>query len=111
VPTLGQRIAPAELAKGAAPFAAIRDALGDRIEVALEGHSCWSLPAAIAIARELEPLRPMWLEDLLPVGNVEAWTALRRATTIPILGSERAFGRYAIAPFLQHDAVDIVKQD
>lgn len=111
VPTLGQRIAPADLAKGAAPFAAIRDALGDRIEIALEGHSCWSLPAAIAIARELEPLRPMWLEDLLPVGNVEAWAALRRATTIPVLGSERAFGRYAIAPFLQHDAVDIVKQD
>lgn len=111
VPTLGQRIGPADLARGAAPFAAIRDALGDRIDVALEGHSCWSLPAAIAIARALEPLRPMWLEDMLPVGNVEAWASLRRATSIPILGSERAFGRYAIAPFLQQDAVDIVKQD
>jgi len=111
VPTLGQRIGPAGLARGAAPFAAIREAVGDDIEIALEGHSCWSLPAAIAIAHALEPLRPMWLEDMLPVGNVEAWASLRRATSIPILGSERAFGRYAIAPFLQQDAVDIVKQD
>jgi galactonate dehydratase len=111
VATSGQRIDAAALADGARPFAAVREAVGDAIEVALEGHSCWSLPAAIAIARELEQYRPLWLEDLLPAGDPAAWAQLRAATRTPICGSERLFGRYALAPFLAAGAFDVVKQD
>jgi L-alanine-DL-glutamate epimerase-like enolase superfamily enzyme len=110
-PTFGQRIDAAGLAAGSRAFAAVREAAGDRIDVALEGHSCWSLPAAIAIARALEPFSPLWLEDLLPAGDPAAWVELRRATSTPICGSERLFTRYGVAPFLAAGAFDVVKQD
>src|SRR5262249_5566387 len=42
VPSLGQRITPDQLEKGVAPFRAIREAVGDAIEVALEGHCQWN---------------------------------------------------------------------
>jgi L-alanine-DL-glutamate epimerase-like enolase superfamily enzyme len=107
----GQRISSADLASGARPFAEIHEALGPDIKVALEGHGCWSLPAAIEIAGALEPYQLLWLEDMLPTTDPSAWRALREATSIPICGSERAFTRHGIAPFLKAGALDIVKQD
>lgn len=111
VATLGQRIERADLKAGCAAFAAIRDEVGDAIEVALEGHSCWSLPAAVQIARALDEFEPMWLEDMLQVGDPSVWAQLRASTTIPICGSERAFTRYGMRPFIDAGAVDLVKQD
>lgn len=111
VESLGQRIAPTAVRDAAEGFRRISEAAGDRIEVALEGHSCWNLPSAIRIAAALEEYRPMWVEDMLPAGDAGAWAQLRAATSIPICGSERAFTRYGVKPFLDAGAVDIVKQD
>jgi len=107
----GQRITNEQLAQACRSLAAIRDSVGDAIEIALEGHSCWNLPSAVRIARALEEFRPLWLEDLLPAGDPGAWAELRRSTTTPICGSERLFTRYGLAPFLDAHALDIVKQD
>jgi L-alanine-DL-glutamate epimerase-like enolase superfamily enzyme len=109
----GARLDSAGLEAGASAFESIRDAAGGRIDVALEGHSCWSVPAAIAIARRLEGFAPttMWLEDMLHAAEPSAWVELRRASAIPICGSERLFARYQVAPFLEAGAFDVVKQD
>lgn len=109
--SFGQTVDIRALRSAARTFSSIRDAVGDDIEIALEGHSCWSLPAAIQVARVIEDYRPMWLEDMLHAGDPGAWAQLRQATTIPICGSERAFTRYGVRPFLQAQAVDVVKQD
>lgn len=109
--TLGQRVDRRALADACRVFAAIRDEVGDAIDVAIEGHSCWNLPAAIRIARAVEEFEPLWLEDLLHVGDPGAWAQLRASTSVPICGSERAFTRYGLRPYLDAEAVDIVKQD
>lgn len=111
VASLGQRIDRAQLAVGVRVFAAIRDAVGDDIEVALEGHSCWNLPSAVRIARALEEFGPLWLEDLLHATDAGAWVRLREETSIPICGSERLLTRHQVAPFLEAGALDVVKQD
>src|SRR5262245_20303483 len=59
----GHWISPADLAHALAPFERIRKAVGDRMDIAAELHSLWSRPQAIKIARALEPLAPMWVED------------------------------------------------
>ncbi|MBW3536953.1 MAG: mandelate racemase/muconate lactonizing enzyme family protein [Actinobacteria bacterium] len=111
VASLGQRAERHAVSGAARAFGEIRDAVGDDIEIALEGHSCWNLPSAIRIAAALEEFRPMWLEDLLPHGNPAAWADLRSSTSIPLCGTERAFTRYGMAPYLDARAVDVVKQD
>lgn len=111
VASLGQRIDAADLRQAVRVFAEIRDAVGDAIEVALEGHACWSLPAAVRIGRALEPYGPMWLEDMLHAGDPRTWRQLKEQTSIPLCGSERLFTRYQIQPFLEAGAVDVVKQD
>jgi L-alanine-DL-glutamate epimerase-like enolase superfamily enzyme len=111
VRSMGQRITTAEMDQAVGIFAEIHDALGGRMAVALEGHSCWNLPSALLIARELQPYRPMWLEDLLPATTPASWAQLRQATDIPICGSERVFTRWDLAPYLRAGAFDVVKQD
>lgn len=109
--TLGQRVDRDQLRRACGVLAAIRAAVGDAIEVAIEGHSCWGLTAAIEIARMTEEFRPMWLEDMIHARDPSAWARLRAATSTPICGSERLFTRAGVAPYLAAGAFDVVKQD
>ncbi|MEC8963525.1 MAG: enolase C-terminal domain-like protein, partial [Pseudomonadota bacterium] len=42
------------------PFRKIRKAVGDKIDIMVELHSLWRLPAALKIAEALEPYNPYW---------------------------------------------------
>lgn len=107
----GQHFDIRDLREGVARIAAIREAVGDDIEIMIEGHSCWNVPSAIRLATALEPYRPLWLEDILQARTPEAWRQLREATSIPICGSERVFTRFDVLPYLTQQAWDYVNQD
>jgi galactonate dehydratase len=109
--TEGQYISPDALRRGVERVAAIRAAVGEQIEVAIEGHSLWNLPSAIRIARALEPYGPLWLEDLIWPENVDALAELRRATSTPIVASERLMTRWRFRELVERHAVDIVMFD
>ncbi len=111
IPSLGQRISNAQLEFGVARFRAIREAVGDAMEVALEGHCQWNLPSAIRIAHAVEPYRPMWLEELMLPDDPRATRALRAATSIPLVTSERLITRSQFGPVLAEEAADIVMLD
>lgn len=111
VPSLGQRISNAQLEFGVSRFRAIREAVGDDIEIALEGHCQWNLPSAIRIARAVEPYRPMWLEELMLPDDPRATHELRAATHVPLVTSERLITRSQFGPVLDRSAADIVMLD
>ncbi|MBL9129068.1 MAG: mandelate racemase/muconate lactonizing enzyme family protein, partial [Verrucomicrobiales bacterium] len=50
----GQYLSPADLDEALRPVRSIRDAVGDRMEIALEFHGYWNLPCAVRIARAVE---------------------------------------------------------
>jgi galactonate dehydratase len=89
----------------------IRSAVGDRMGIAIEGHARWDLPAAVKIARALEPWDIMWLEEIMPPDNVEAYVRLKAATTVPLCQSERVFTRYGFRPWIEKNAADIIMLD
>lgn len=107
----GQEISDADLQRGLEPFRKIRQAVGDRMEIMVEGHGLWSLPAAQRIARALEEFRPYWLEDLMRADDIGALAELRQSTTTPIVASEYLATRYEFQPLLERRAVDIVMLD
>jgi glucarate dehydratase len=59
----------------------LREALGPQAVIRLDSNMQWSMPTAIRIAREIEPLDVRNWED--PVGSLEEMAALRRHTSIP----------------------------
>jgi L-alanine-DL-glutamate epimerase-like enolase superfamily enzyme len=109
--TLGQHVSSAEVEYGTSKFRAIREAVGDEMEIALEGHCQWNLPSAMRIAQAVEPYRPMWLEELMPPDDPQATRQLRAATRTPLVTSERLMTRWGYRPVIEAGAADIVMFD
>lgn len=109
--TRGQYLTADQLREGAEPLALIRREFGDSMDVAMEFHGFWSLPCAMRIARELEPLEPMWLEEMLPQDNIAAYRELASSTRLPLCLSERLMTRWAYRELLESRAARIVMPD
>ncbi len=109
--TRGQRISLEDMDTGLEPLRKIRQAAGNRMEVMIEGHGHWSLPAATRIARAVEEFEPLWIEDLMRPDNIDALVELRRSTRTPMLVSEMLQTRYAYRPMFEARAADIVMVD
>ena len=107
----GQYVTREEIRKGLMPFKKIRDAVGDKMEIALECHSRWNLPMAVRVAEELEQYDPMWFEDPIPVDNITCFANLRKKTKLPILASERLATKYQFRELFEKDACDIAMFD
>ena len=109
--TRGTSIARADLANGVAPFKAIRDAVGDRMDIMCELHSIWSLPAALEIAATLRDVGIYWVEDPIKMVNASALADYRRQAGIRVCASETLATRYGFRELLEKDAVDYVMID
>jgi galactonate dehydratase len=109
--TGGQYITPDQIQRGSAPLRAIRKEFGDEMEVAMEFHGFWNLPSSIRIAQELEELRPMWLEEMLPQDNLAAYDELASATSLPLCVSERLMTRWGFRELLSNGAAQIIMPD
>jgi L-alanine-DL-glutamate epimerase-like enolase superfamily enzyme len=97
--------------RGLAPFEKIRRAVGDKIEIAAELHSLWSRPMAVKIARELEPLQPMWVEDPVFMDHMHSIGEVARATKAPIAVGETRGGRADFRTLLDLEALSMVIMD
>ena len=109
--THGQWITAEQIELGLIPFRQIRDAVGSKMDVALEMHSVWNLPSAIRIAKAVEPFDPMWFEDPIRMDNLDALAAFKASTHIPTVASETLATRYAFREMLEKRAVSMVMFD
>jgi L-alanine-DL-glutamate epimerase-like enolase superfamily enzyme len=108
---LAHSISDDELKKGVSILDDIRKTVGDKMVVAIEGHCRWDLPSAIRITHALKPYNILWLEEIMPPDNVEAYVRLKSTTSLPICQSERLFTRFAFRPFIEKNAADIIMPD
>lgn len=107
----GQFITGAEIDAALEPVRRIRDAVGEDMAIAIELHGYWNLPSAIAIARALEPFRPMWLEEALPQDNLDAYARLRDETGATLAISERLMTRWQFREVLARGLAQVVNPD
>jgi len=86
-------------------------AVGDHMDIAIEGHSRWDLNVALRIARALEPYDVIWLEDIIQPDSVDDLARLVSETRVPQCVSERLFTKYAFREVLERRAAHIVMPD
>jgi L-alanine-DL-glutamate epimerase-like enolase superfamily enzyme len=108
---LAHSISNEELKQGLQIVADIRRAVGDQMAIAIEGHARWDLPTAIRIARALEPFDILWLEEIMPPDNPEAYVRLKASTRVPLCQSERVFTRFGFRQLIEKPAADIIMPD
>jgi galactonate dehydratase len=107
----GSYLSAEDLEKGLQCVKKVREALGNKIEVLIEGHSRWDLNCAIRIARALEPYDPLWMEDMMKPDSAHDLARLARETRVPHAVSERLFTRYAFRQILEAQAARVVIAD
>jgi len=109
--TDGSYISPEELRTALEPFAKIRDAVGDGMDIMVELHSLWNLPAAKRILAALEPYQPFWYEDPIKMNNFDALAELAASTRVPITASETIATRPMFRELMAKRAVGVVMLD
>lgn len=91
--------------------AGIREALGMKMDIAVDFHGRVHKTMAKVLARELEPLHPMFIEEPVLPQNNEALREIARSCSIPIATGERMFSRWEFKNLLQDGYVDIIQPD
>lgn len=109
--TEGQWITPALIRQGIDPLRRIHARFGDEMQVAMEFHGYWNLRCAIDIARACEEYRPLWLEEMLPQDNMEAYRELASSTSLPLTISERLMTTWQHRELLANRAARIIMPD
>jgi len=109
--TSGHDISPEDLRAGVSVIEQIRDAVGDAMDIHLEMHAVWHLPAAIRIAKAVEPLAPYWFEDAVKAHDLEAAARFAASTHVPAAMGETLAGRWTFRRLLDSGAAQIVMFD
>jgi galactonate dehydratase len=89
----------------------VRDAVGEDLDMGLEFHSMWNLPAAVRIAHAVEPFKPLFLEDMLLQDNLQSYVSLERESEIPLVISERLATRFGFRELFEAKAGSVAMFD
>ncbi len=82
----------------------VRESLGPDIDFAVECHWKYDVNDVINLAKALEPVKPMWLEDPVPPDNAEAMARVQHSTTIPVCTGENLYGRQGFRKIIELQA-------
>ncbi len=107
----GAFISAAQMKRAVEPFEKIRRAVGDEMEIMVEFHSLWNLPAAKQIARALEPYNPAWFEDPIRMNSPQALAEYARSTNVWVCASETLGSRWPYKDMLERDATHVAMVD
>jgi len=95
---------------------AMKDVLGDEVGLALDCGPGWMVPDAIRLAKALEPLNVMWLEDLItgdymPYVLADVYREVTQSTSTPIHTGEQIYLRQNFVDLIEKHAVRIIGPD
>jgi L-alanine-DL-glutamate epimerase-like enolase superfamily enzyme len=107
----GARITPEELEHAIKPLREMRKRVGAKLELLLDGHGFFLLPAALRIADAVRDVAPLWLEDILKTDNIDTLANFRQQSRMPVSISEMLLARADFAKVLSCGAADYVMVD
>ncbi|MBD2847256.1 galactonate dehydratase [Paenibacillus sp. IB182496] len=94
-----------------ARLAAIREAVGYEIGIGIDFHGRVHKGMAKVLMKELEPYKPLFIEEPVLPENNEALLELSRHATIPIATGERMYTRWGFKQLLAQGGADIIQPD
>jgi len=89
----------------------IRDNLGSSIDFGLDFHGRVSVPMAKVLLRELEPFRPLFVEEPVLAEQAERYCELSRGTSIVLAAGERMYSRFEFKRVFEDGGLGIVQPD
>ncbi len=100
-----------ELSEAMECVSAVRAAVGNDVDLLIEGHGRFNIPTGIKIAKELEQFRPMFFEEPVPPDNLDALKAVRDKSPVAIAAGERLYTRWDYKRMFDLTAADYIQPD
>jgi galactonate dehydratase len=101
----------AELERMYDSIAAVRKAVGPHIDICVDMHGRYDAPTGRKVAKMMEPLNLMWLEEPVPADNIDVYKTITQETSTPICGGENFYLAYGYTRLLEQAAIDIIMPD
>ena len=92
-------------------FENCREAIGWDHDIMVHCHWEYDLRTSIQIADAVEAIKPLWLEDPLPVDYSESWRRLCASARVPICTGENLARRQGFKDFIIYQGCDILHPD
>ena len=89
----------------------IRDAVGKDVGIGIDFHGRVHKPMAKILMRELEPMHPMFVEEVVLAEHLDSIHEIAQYGAIPIATGERMYSRWDFKTLLQRGGVDIIQPD
>ncbi len=114
--TAWKEMPPEEMAATEQIVAAVRQAVGDEIELMIEVHGRLSAPCAIEMGRRLAPYRPAWLEEPVTPHSLDLLLEVKQALAaqgmnVPLAAGERLYMLEEFQRLASLRACDVVQMD
>ena len=90
---------------------AVRNAVGDDVDLLIEGHDRFSVTTAIRIGKLLEEFHPLWFETPVMSTDIMATVEVARAIPVPVATGERFKQLSQVIELMSHRVVDIVQPE
>ena len=97
--------------RGVEHVAAVRDAVGPEIEIILDVHTRLDPPDAVMLCRELERLRPYFVEDPIRCENPGTLARLNDKVSVPIAMGEQYATKWEFREPIENEWIDFARID
>ena len=101
----------AELERMYNQIAGVREAVGSKVDICVDMHGRYDTTTGKRVAKMMEPLKLLFLEEPFPAENPEAYKIVRDSTTTPICAGENHYLAHGFRKLLEMGAVDIIMPD
>ncbi|GAB6085889.1 galactonate dehydratase [Alkaliphilus crotonatoxidans] len=91
--------------------ASIREAVGYDLNIGVDFHGRVHKAMAKVLAKELEPYKLMFLEEVVLPENEEAFREVAKYTSTPLATGERLYTRWEFKNILKDGVIDIIQPD
>ncbi len=108
----GPKDGPSGMDRNVALIRAVREAVGDQVELAADAYMGWDLGYAIEMAKRLREYNLAWMEEPLMPHDVEGYVELKRRCPWQRWScGEHSYGKWEFYELMRRRVVDILQPD
>lgn len=90
---------------------AVRDAVGDDIDIMVDVNMAWTADKAVSQGRKLEAYEIYWLEEPVVPDDFAGYQRVAQALDTRVVGGESHFTRFDLRPFFESRCCPILQPD
>jgi len=88
---------------------AVREAVGDRLELMVDLHARLSPPEAVWFCRQCEPLRAFVIEDPIRSEHLSGYRHIRQSTSVPLAAGEQWANKWDFRQAIEEELIDFAR--